>query len=81
LKAEAFDALVTAERLGSHNGLHLVIRGRATRRLAAVVTCTESDPVLAADARELGATCLVAPWLAPADLLAVIARQTGAASV
>ena len=80
LKAEHFDAVVAAERLGTHNGLHLIIRARAEGRLAAaVVTCTDPDPVLENDARELGATCLVAPWLAPAELLAVIARGTAAA--
>lgn len=81
LKKEPFDAVVAAERLGTHNGLHLLIRARAERRIVAVVTCADPDPVLANDAKELGATCLVAPWLTPAELLAVIARHTGAASV
>jgi DNA-binding response OmpR family regulator len=81
LKSEPFDAVVAAERLGTHNGLHLLIRARAERRVVAVVTCAEPDPVLENDARELGATCLVAPWHAPAGLLAVIAGHTGAASL
>ena len=81
LKAEAFDVVVAAERLGTHNGLHLAIRARTERPVVAIVTCTDPDRLLEIDARELGATCLVAPWLNPADFLAVIGRLTGAAHV
>src|SRR5262249_40561382 len=56
-------ALLVAEiRLGEYNGLHLVLRGKAIRNsMAAIVTSRVLDPVLQANAEELGATFVVKP--------------------
>src|SRR5438105_14229525 len=70
LKAGGFALLVTAERLGAHNGLHLVLRARASRpMLGAVVTMTKPDQVLEAEASLFGAICVVSPWDDPAALV------------
>jgi hypothetical protein len=79
LKTGAFPFLVTAERLGSHNGLHLVLRAKANRAaIGAVVTTTKADPLLEAEARMFGALCVVAPWDHPDLLMAALARLGGA---
>jgi ActR/RegA family two-component response regulator len=79
LRTGAFPFLVTAERLGSHNGLHLVLRAKASRpAVGAVVTTTKADPLLEAEAGMFGALCVVAPWDHPADLIAALARLGGA---
>ena len=78
LRGHAFHAVVTAHRLGSHNGLHLVLRARVDRpAVLAVVTSTVRDPHLEAEAGVFGAVCLVAPWQDAARLLEVLraARQ------
>jgi two-component system response regulator RegA len=49
--------LVTELRLGEYNGLHLVLRGKSAHpELAAIVTSRIDDPVLYAEAEQLGAT-------------------------
>jgi hypothetical protein len=49
------DLLVTAVRLGSHNGLHLVVLGRAERReMVAIVVDAQWDPVLESETRNVG---------------------------
>jgi DNA-binding response OmpR family regulator len=79
LKAGGFAILVTAERLGAHNGLHLVLRARATHPTAgAVVTMSKPDRVLEAEASLFGAICVVAPWDHP---VALVAALVSAASV
>lgn len=66
--------LITTVRLGSYNGLHLVLRGSATDpALAALVTSPTEDAVLRADAEAMGATFLVKP-VSEADLLAALLR-------
>jgi DNA-binding response OmpR family regulator len=73
LRGHTFHALVTAHRLGSHNGLHLVLRARVDRPgVVAVVTSTVPDPQLEAEAAVFGAVCLVAPWHDAARLLEVL---------
>lgn len=73
LRGHAFDAVVTAHRLGSHNGLHLVLRARVDRpSVVAVVTSTVLDSQLEAEARVFGAVYLVAPWQDAARLLEVL---------
>jgi DNA-binding response OmpR family regulator len=73
LKAFRFHTVVTAHRLGSHNGLHLVMRARAEQpELLAVVTSAVEDSVLESEARAFGAFCLVAPWQNPTDLLLLL---------
>ena len=73
LRGHTFYAVVTAHRLGSHNGLHLVLRARVDRPLVlAVVTSNVPDPHLEAEAGLFGAVCLVAPWHNAATLLEVL---------
>ena len=73
LRGQVFQAVVTAHRLGSHNGLHLVLRARVYRpSVLAVVTSNVRDPQLEAEAGLFGAVCLVAPWLDAARLLDVL---------
>lgn len=56
------DVLITAVRLGSHNGLHLVVRGRTLdRRMAALVIDPSEDPVLEHESLDLGATYVTQP--------------------
>jgi ActR/RegA family two-component response regulator len=79
LRTGAFPFLVTAERLGAHNGLHLVLRAKANRpAIVTVVTTTKADPLLEAEAGMFGALCVVTPWDHPADLIAAFARLAGA---
>jgi CheY-like chemotaxis protein len=56
------DVLVTAIRLGEYNGLHLVLRGKASRpEMGAVLTSPCHDPVLLADADAMQTTFVVTP--------------------
>jgi DNA-binding response OmpR family regulator len=64
--------LVTAVRLGAFNGLHLVLRAKAVRReIAALVTSSDNDVVLRADAEAMGATFVVTP-VPEKDLIAAV---------
>lgn len=73
LRRHTFDAVVTAHRLGSYNGLHLVLRARADRpAVLAVVTSAVRDLQLEAEAAVFGAVCLVAPWQDAARLLEIL---------
>jgi DNA-binding response OmpR family regulator len=65
--------LITEVCLAEYNGIHLVIRGMATGKLAAVVTCDRDDPVLRDSAEKLGATFVVKPVTAR-ELLAAVMR-------
>jgi two-component system response regulator AtoC len=71
LATEAPDLLITDERLGAFNGLHLVVRGHATHpHMSAIVTTPTKDTVLECEARRLDAECVVKPldprgWLRP----------------
>ncbi|HXE80776.1 MAG TPA: hypothetical protein VNK41_08510 [Vicinamibacterales bacterium] len=66
--------LITALRLGSYNGIHLVVRARArTPDIAAIVTALSDDLVLRTDAERLGATYVVLP-VPLRELLAAIVR-------
>jgi len=79
LRGHAFHAVVTAHRLGAHNGLHLLLRARMERPdVLAVVTTAVVDPHLEVEAGALGALCLVAPWQDAARLLEVL-RTAGPA--
>jgi DNA-binding response OmpR family regulator len=73
LRGHTFHAVVVAHRLGSHNGLHLVLRARAQRpNVLAVVTSTVRDAYLEAEARLFEAVYLVAPWQDAAKLLEIL---------
>jgi DNA-binding NtrC family response regulator len=78
LKAGGFAILITAERLGAHNGLHLVMRARATRpTVGAVVTILQPDTVVETEATIFGAVCVVSPWEYPDALFAALSRVQG----
>ena len=76
LRAEPPDLLIADIRLGSFNGLQLVLRGRPS--VPAIVITGYDDPVLAENARALGATYFVKP-IVPDILLSAIVRAIGAA--
>lgn len=68
------DVLIADVRLGLYNGLHLILRTRLDHpEVAAVLTHTELDPALDAEARNVGANYFVTP-VEPAALLAVVGR-------
>lgn len=55
--------LVTSVRLGSYNGLHLVVRSRLSRpAMSSILTHDVVDPVLENDARAQEAAFLLTPW-------------------
>jgi DNA-binding response OmpR family regulator len=66
------DLLIADVRLGSFNGLQLVISGR--RRVPAIVMTGYADAVLEAEARRGGAEYLVKP-VDPEKLLAVVRQK------
>lgn len=69
------DVLLTELRLGAFNGLHLVLKSRATHpRTAAIILTRFPDPVLAADAAQLGATYVLKP-VDDAALLSLVAQK------
>lgn len=62
LATEAPDLLITDLRLGSYNGLHLILRSRADHpEMAAIVLTHFSDPVLEAEAHRQHAGFLLRP--------------------
>lgn len=66
--------LLTSLRLGGHNGLHLVVRGKGLQpNLAAIVTSSDVDAALRAEAEALGATFVVKP-ITPDQLIASILK-------
>jgi two-component system response regulator YesN len=72
LKDEAFDALVTDVRLGAFNGLQLAVMARDMYpQMKLIVFSGFDDPVLRADAEQIGATYLVKPVVS-GDLLKLL---------
>lgn len=72
LKDEAFDALVTDVRLGAFNGLQLAVMARDMYpHIRLIVFSGFDDPVLRADAEQIGATYLVKP-VASGELLRLL---------
>lgn len=62
LKDEPFDALITDVRLGAFNGLQLAVMARDMYPdIKLIVFSGFDDPVLRADAEQIGATYLVKP--------------------
>jgi DNA-binding NtrC family response regulator len=62
LKDQSFDALVTDVRLGAFNGLQLAVMARdMAPDMRLVVFSGFDDPVLRADAEQIGAVYLVKP--------------------
>jgi DNA-binding response OmpR family regulator len=73
LRSRTFHAIVAAQRLGTHNGLHLLLRARREHpAVIAIVMSRCEDPVLVREAAALGALAVAAPWEHPAALLQVI---------
>ncbi len=62
LKDQPFDALITDVRLGAFNGLQLAVMARDMYpKMRLIVFSGFDDPVLRADAEQIGATYLVKP--------------------
>jgi DNA-binding response OmpR family regulator len=66
------DLMIVDVRLGGDNGLQLV--AMASRPIPAIVTTAYADPILEAEARQLGADFMVKPF-SPAALLKLIERK------
>jgi CheY-like chemotaxis protein len=80
LASKAPDVLITDLRLGSYNGLHLVLRSRTDHPdMAALVTSRFPDPVLEAEAEREHARFLLRP-IADAELLDAITSSLAATS-
>ena len=75
MRTEPPDLLIADIRLGSFNGLQLVVRCHPT--IPAIVITGYDDPVLADSARSFGAEYFMKP-IEPALLLPVISRLTQA---
>lgn len=62
LATESPDLLITDLRLGSYNGLHLILRSRSDHpEMAAIVLTNFADPVLEAEAQRQHAGFLLRP--------------------
>lgn len=72
LEEEAPDLLITDVRLGAFNGLQLL--AMSPRRIPTIVTTGFPDPVLEAEALQLGAKFLLKP-VEPGNLLALVAEM------
>jgi DNA-binding NtrC family response regulator len=74
LKDQAFDALITDVRLGAFNGLQLAVMARDMYPdMRLIVFSGFDDPVLRADAEQIGAAYLVKP-VGSGDLLKLLER-------
>jgi DNA-binding response OmpR family regulator len=74
LREDPPDLLIADVRLGSFNGLQLVISG--TKRIPAIVITGYADPVLEAEARRGGAEYLIKPF-DPERLMTMIREKLG----
>jgi two-component system cell cycle response regulator DivK len=68
------DLLLADIRLGPFNGLQLLVTG--PKRIPTIIMTGFPDPVLEADARQLGAQFVLKP-VSPAALLALVERELG----
>jgi DNA-binding NtrC family response regulator len=76
LKDQSFDALITDVRLGAFNGLQLAVMARDMYPdMRLIVFSGFDDPVLRADAEQIGAAYLVKP-VASGDLLKLLDKPT-----
>lgn len=74
LKDQAFDALITDVRLGAFNGLQLAVMARDMYPgMRLIVFSGFDDPVLRADAEQIGAAYLVKP-VGSGDLLKLLEK-------
>lgn len=75
------DLLITDLRLGSYNGLQLVIRDRLKRpEMPCIVLTGYDDPVLKADTEKHGAVFMVKP-IDPPEFRAIVAKTLKIACV
>ena len=75
LKDQTFDALITDVRLGAFNGLQLAVMARDMYPdMSLIVFSGFDDPVLRADAEQIGATYLVKP-VGSADLIKLLDKR------
>jgi DNA-binding response OmpR family regulator len=81
LASECPDVVIADERLGSYNGLHVLLTARAEHPCAdLIVTTVGPNRGLEEDARSLNVHCVVKPrdakdWIAPiAEMLNPVAR-------
>jgi two-component system response regulator YesN len=75
LKDQTFDALITDVRLGAFNGLQLAVMARDMYPdMRLVVFSGFDDPVLRADAEQIGAVYLVKPVIS-SDLLKLLEQR------
>ena len=76
------ELMTTGVRLCPYNGLHLVLRARALYPNTAAIVIGPADPMLASDARALGADAYLTT-LSPGEIvfeaLKILARPRGAA--
>jgi len=74
LKDQPFDALITDVRLGAFNGLQLAVMARDMYpEMRLIVFSGFDDPVLRADAEQIGAAYLVKP-VGSAELLKLLEK-------
>jgi two-component system, response regulator YesN len=74
LKEQSFDALITDVRLGAFNGLQLAVMARDLYpNMRLIVFSGFDDPVLRADAEQIGAAYLVKP-VASVELLKLLEK-------
>ncbi|HET7220612.1 MAG TPA: response regulator [Vicinamibacterales bacterium] len=74
LKDQTFDALITDVRLGAFNGLQLAVMARDMYPdMRLIVFSGFDDPVLRADAEQIGAAYLVKP-VGSSDLLKLLEK-------
>jgi DNA-binding NtrC family response regulator len=75
LKDQSFDALITDVRLGAFNGLQLAVMARDMHpNMRLVVFSGFDDPVLRADAEQIGAIYLVKP-VASSEILKLLDQR------
>ena len=75
LKDQTFDALITDVRLGAFNGLQLAVMARDMYPdMSLIVFSGFDDPVLRADAEQIGATYLVKP-VGSSDLIKLLDKR------
>jgi DNA-binding response OmpR family regulator len=74
ISSEPPAVLVTTLKLGEYNGLHLVLRAKATApRTATLVTVSASDDGFKKDVQQIGATLITNP-ITSGDLVAAVLR-------
>ena len=75
LKDQTFDALITDVRLGAFNGLQLAVMARDMYpTMSLIVFSGFDDPVLRADAEQIGASYLVKP-VGSSDIIKLLDKK------